>query len=93
MQIKLRIKNKDGIVRVENSTQIKEIMINEDLLHPTQETIAIGFRNQDSSGIIEFSVDEFEAFYKAVKNKIHLIKSSAIFGGSGGYVFEPKSAK
>ena len=63
MQLRLRIKNKDGIVRIENSTKIQEVMINEDLLHPDQESIAIGFRNQDSSGIIDMTVAEFEQFY------------------------------
>ena len=90
MQLRLRIKNKDGIVRVENSTQVQEVMVNEDLLHPDQESIAIGFRNQDSSGIVEFTVKEFEDFYKAVKSKIHLIKNHEVFGTSGAYVFEKK---
>jgi len=90
MQLRLRIKNKDGIVRIENSTKIQEVMINEDLLHPDQESIAIGFRNQDSSGIIDMTVAEFEQFYKAVKDKVHLIKGQNIFGGSGAYLFEKK---
>ena len=88
MQLRLRIKNKDGIVRIENATKIQEVMINEDLLHPEQESIAIGFRNQDSSGIIEFTIEEFENFYKAVKSKIHLIKNHEIFGTSGAYMYE-----
>ncbi|MBS3176953.1 hypothetical protein J4457_07010 [Candidatus Woesearchaeota archaeon] len=87
MQIKIRIKNKDGVARLENTTRIQEVMINEDLLHPDQESIAIGFRNQDSSGIIEFTVKEFEDFYKTVRSKIHLVKGARIFGGGGAYLY------
>ena len=90
MQIRLRINNKDGVMRLENTTKLQEVMINENILHPEQESIAIGFKNQDSSGIIEFSVREFEEFYQGVKNKIHLMKGSRIFGTGGAYLFEKK---
>ena len=77
-------------MRVENATKIQEVMINEDMLHPEQESIALGFKNQDSSGIIEFTVAEFEEFYKAVKNKSHVLTSNKVFGTGGAYVFEKK---
>ena len=90
MQIRLRIKNKDGIMRVENATKMQEVMVNEDMLHPEQESIALGFKNQDSSGIIEFTVSEFEEIYRAVKSKAHILTSNKIFGTGGSYVFEKK---
>ncbi|MCX6709340.1 MAG: hypothetical protein NTV63_00070 [Candidatus Woesearchaeota archaeon] len=75
MQIKIKSLSKKGFYRLENNTEIKEVMINEDMLNPKKESIAIGFANDSSSGIIEFSVPEFEKLEKAVKDKIHLIKS------------------
>ena len=87
MQLRLRIKNKDGIVRIENSTKIQEVMINEDFLHPENESIALGFRNRDSSGIIEFTVKEFEKLAESVKRKMHLIKGFKTLGRSGAIKF------
>lgn len=72
-----------GFVRSENFVDIKEVMINEDFLHPENESIAIGFKNKDSSGIIEFTVREFEKLANSVKRKMHLIKGFKSLGRSG----------
>jgi len=83
MRIKTRYINSGGFVRLENFVDIKEVMINEDFLHPENESIAIGFKNKDSSGIIEFTVGEFERLTHSVSKKMHLIKSFKTFGKSG----------
>ena len=83
MQIKIRKENKDGIVRLETAGNIKEILINEDLLHPNAESISICFRGQNSSGIVDLSPEEIERLYDSVKNRIHLIKGFKRLSGSG----------
>ena len=83
MRIKMRYINSGGFVRLENFVNVKEVMINEDFLHPENESIALGFRNKDSSGIIEFKVGEFERLANSVKKKMHLIKGFKSFGSGG----------
>ena len=83
MRVKIRYVNDGGFVRLENFASLKEIMINEDFLHPENESIALCFRNKDSSGIIELTVDEFDKLSQDVRKKKHLIKSVKIFRDSG----------
>jgi len=80
--------NSGGFIRSENFFEIKEVMINEDFLHPENESIALGFRNRDSSGIIEFTVKEFEKLAESVKRKMHLIKGFKTLGRSGAIKFK-----
>ncbi len=79
MNIKTRINSSKGNVKLENSVDLIEVMINEDFLHPNQESIALGFRNKDSSGLIELSPKEVDEILKAVEKKKHLIKGVKIF--------------
>ena len=83
MRIKIRYANSGGFTRLENFVEIKEVMINEDFLHPENESIALGFRNKDSSGILEFTVGEFEKLGSSVRKKMHLVKGLKAFGRSG----------
>jgi len=87
MQIKLRKQNQDGIVRLETSGEVKEILINEDILHPDQESISICYRGKNSSGIIDLTTEEFEKLYDAVKSRIHLIKGLRMLSGGGAKRF------
>lgn len=75
----MRYVNSGGFTKIENFTEIKEIMINEDFLHPENESIALAFRNKDSSGIIEFNSSEFEKVANSVRKKTHLLKGVKIF--------------
>ncbi|GBE20050.1 hypothetical protein BMS3Abin17_00782 [archaeon BMS3Abin17] len=79
MKIKIRYRDAHGMMRLENDVKIKEVMINEDIMHPESESIALGFTNKNSSGIIEMSSGEFDRLNKSVKDKIHLIKGVKIF--------------
>jgi len=79
MRIKMKYNASGGFVKSESSVNIKEVMINEDFLHPKNESIAICFKNNDSSGIIEFSSNEFEKLANTVKRKAHLLKSVKVF--------------
>ncbi len=73
MKVKIKKLNSDGIVRLETSGQIKDVRINEDFLHPKEESIALCFRGKDSSGIIELNLKEFEELAQRVKKSLHLL--------------------
>lgn len=74
VNLKIKKSNKDGIVRLETSGKIREVLINEDLLHPQEESISICFKGQNSSGIIDLTPQELEKLYFTVKKRVHLIK-------------------
>jgi hypothetical protein len=74
MNVKIRKTNKDGMVRLETTGDIKEVMINENFMQPNDESVAIGFRGKDSSGLIEFKVKEIEHLYNTIQARTHLIK-------------------
>jgi len=74
MKLKIKKQNQDGVVRVESGGSVKEILINEDLLNPDNESISVCFRGKNSSGIIDFSPKEIEDIYKSVRSRMHLIK-------------------
>lgn len=90
MKIKMRTTHSGGFTRTENDVSIKEVMVNEDFLHPEAESIALGFKNKDGSGIIEFSTREFENIMEAVRKKTHLIKGFRLFGLGGTIKMEKK---
>lgn len=81
MQAKIKKQNSDGIVRMETSGNVKEILINEDMLNPGKESISVCFRGKNSSGIIDFSPDEIENIYSAVQKRMHLIKGFKVLKG------------
>jgi len=83
MKIKLRSSNKDGETRLETSGDIKEVIINEDILHPKQESVALGFIGKDTSGLVELTTEEVEKMYDSIKSRIHLIKGFKRLSGSG----------
>ncbi len=74
--MKIRKCNEYGVVRLETSGSIKEVMINEDLINPNSESISFGFMGGNSSGIVEFTPKEFENLYRNIKSKLHLIKGA-----------------
>ena len=82
--MKARIKklNSDGVVRLETSGDVKEVLVNEDFLSPGEESISICFRGKNSSGIINFTTKEFEGIYESLKKKMHLIKGFKIIKDS-----------
>lgn len=87
MQIKLRKQNEDGIIRLESSGEVKEVLINEDILHPNKESISVCYRGKNSSGIIDFTPKEIEMLYDKVKSRIHLIKGFKRLSGGGVKLF------
>ncbi len=79
MKVKIKKHNKDGIVRIESSGEIKEVQINEEFLHPEDESISLCFRGRESSGIIELKIKEVERLVDALKKRSHLIKGIKVF--------------
>ena len=74
MIIKARKQNEDGLVRLETSGQIKEVLINEDFLKPKEASVSVCFRGKSSSGIVEISAKEFESIYRQVEPKLSMLK-------------------
>ena len=74
MKIKTKKQNADGVVRLETSGELREVLINEDFMHPKEGSIAVCFRGKNGSGIIEFSPEEIEFISKQVAPKAHLLK-------------------
>ena len=75
MNIKTKKQNSDGIVRLETSGTIKEILIKEDLLKEKETKIEVCFRGKNSSGIVEFSPREMENLIQDIAPKLELIKN------------------
>ncbi|PIN86256.1 hypothetical protein COV19_05600 [Candidatus Woesearchaeota archaeon CG10_big_fil_rev_8_21_14_0_10_44_13] len=86
MQLKVKKENKDGVVRLESSGIVKEIIVNENLLNPDEESVSICYRGKNSSGIIDFTPAEIDKIFESVKNRMHLIKGLKRFSGSGAII-------
>jgi len=74
MKVKTKKQNFDGLVKLETSGELKEVIINENFLHPDNASIALCFKGKSSSGIVELTPKEIESLYKNVMPKIHLMK-------------------
>jgi hypothetical protein len=74
MKIKTKKQNSDGIVRLETSGNLKEVIINEDFLNIKEASIALCFRGKNSSGIVELTPEEIEIINKEIAPKMHLFK-------------------
>ncbi|MFH1211468.1 MAG: hypothetical protein V1659_00900, partial [Candidatus Woesearchaeota archaeon] len=69
MQVKIKKENQDGVVRLETSGLIKEVLINENMFNPSEESVAVCFRGKNSSGIVKFTTKEIESICSTVKNR------------------------
>ncbi len=74
MKLKIRHANDDGIARIELDVNIKELLINEGIVHPGKESVSLCFKGKSSSGIVDLSIDELDALFNKVGTRIHLIK-------------------
>ncbi len=78
MIIKTKYKTRNGPRKVKNQVHIEEIIINENMINPKDEKFEIGFRNNSTSGLIEFRPDEIDRLIRTVRDKTNLIKSVKI---------------
>ena len=83
MKLRVKKQNNDGIVRLETSGDLKEIIINEDLMDAENERVSLCFRGKSSSGIIDLTPEEIEKIYDAVKERIKIIKTFGKLSASG----------
>ncbi len=75
MKVKTKKENEDGMVRLETSGKVMEVMVKEDLLNPKAGTVEICFRGKRSSGIIEMTPKEIESIYKNVSLRLQSLKN------------------
>ena len=78
MKIRVKKARENRILRLEAGGEVKEILINEDFLHPDKEGISLCFKGSNSSGIIEISLKELDMVHSALKAKKHIIKGVKI---------------
>jgi hypothetical protein len=78
MKLRTKKQNPDGIVRLETSGEIKEIMINENFLKPKLTTISLCFRGKSSSGIIELTPKEVEMIKRKAAPGLDLFKGAKV---------------
>ncbi|MDA3836992.1 MAG: hypothetical protein PF542_05190 [Nanoarchaeota archaeon] len=78
MKIKIKKQNKDGIVRVESSGDIKEFIFQEDFLNKENSPLLLCFRGKDSSGIIELSASDVDKLYSELKEREMLLNSARV---------------
>jgi hypothetical protein len=78
MKIKTKKRNEDGIVKLETSGELKEIILNEDFLGPDKASIALCFRGKNSSGIVELTLEEINFLNKELIPKMNLLKGVKI---------------
>jgi len=78
MNIRTKKKNADGIVRLETSGGVKEILFRGDFLNPKSASVALCFRGQASSGIVELSADEAQRIAKEIIKRVDLVQSSKV---------------
>lgn len=75
MRIRLKLKEDDGDVkRINSSNAVDNVILEEDLMNPEKESVAIFFRGRNSSGIINFRKEEIEGLMSSMKPYLGMIK-------------------
>ena len=72
MKIKLKIKEDSSLLKFETQTYLKEVLLNIEDIDKDKESIALAFKNAESSGIIELTPRELKLILDAVEDKKHL---------------------
>lgn len=75
MHIKIHKRNADGEMRLAVRVTVREIRIRESFARPRRELVELCFSGQNTSGIIEMPIREFESVSRGVKSRAHLVKS------------------
>ena len=79
MNIKIKkLIHKGRIIRMGGSGDVRDIVINENLLNPKESSVSLFFRGENSSGILELTPKEVEILNKEVASKIHLFKDITV---------------
>ena len=78
MEVKVKKQNSDGIVRLETSGEFKEILLNEDFMKPKDAKISLCFRGRNSSGIVDFSIEEAEEISEEIIKRLEVVKGAKV---------------
>ena len=78
MRLRVKKLHENKVLRMESVGGVKEVIINEDLLHPEKESVSVCFRGHDSSGILDLTPREIENIYNSIKTEKKLIKGVKI---------------
>jgi len=74
MKIRVKKQNSDGIVRLETSGQVKEVLLKEDFLKPDNASVHVCFKGKDSSGIVELSPHEARELFRESMPKLKILE-------------------
>jgi len=66
MQVKTKKQISKDVVKLESSGELREVIINEDLLNPQEASVALCFRGENSSGIVQLSAKEIDMINKTI---------------------------
>ena len=75
MEIRTKKRNSDGIVRLETSGKLKEVIIHEDLVNSDARSVSLCFKGKNSSGIVDLSFKEISSLFKEVMPKVDSLKN------------------
>lgn len=86
MDVKLKSRGILWDNRNEEKVKIENLIFKEDVLNPEQEKLAVYYRGDYASGIIELSLEEAEAVAEAVSRRKQVVQSVKILPTN---LFEP----
>ncbi len=78
MHVKVKKQNSDGIVRLETSGNLKEVIIKGDLLSPGGNSVALCFKGKSSSGIVELDLAEIRMLSREVEPALNMMQASKV---------------
>jgi hypothetical protein len=66
------------MVKIHGAGDIKEVLINADIINPEKRIVSVCFKGRNSSGIVELSEEEAEDLGKTLAVQSKLLKASKI---------------
>ena len=75
MEIKTKKRNADGLVRLETSGNLREIVIKEDFMNARDVSVSLCFRGKNSSGIVGLTLNEVKFLDREVEPKLQMLQN------------------
>jgi hypothetical protein len=79
MKVKVKRLHEGRVLRLEARGEIKEVIIDANILNPSGDLVSICFRGDNSSGVIELNEKEAEDLFENLSSKLKLVKSVKVF--------------
>jgi hypothetical protein len=78
--MKLRVKKQEKIIvsRLETIGELKEILVNQDFLNPSNVSVSLCFRGQDSAGIVDLTPQELSRINHEISSRKKILKGVKI---------------